>query len=150
MVLWTTFFFLQFQANFLVGEKNLPGSGSGSGSRFLAGSGYGFNEYGSETLAKTIKYLPGYGSFRCTSVKVRFGEKNRVRIRNYIADYLNAAATKNIDSDDSLHLLGTFSQQDQRTRGHCKHRVDSRELCNQSIKLSQKYIIQTDLFLLIR
>ena len=39
-------FFLQFQANFLVGEKNLPGSGSGS--RFLAGSG--FNEYGSETL----------------------------------------------------------------------------------------------------
>ena len=52
MVLWTTFFSLQFQANFLVGEKNLPGSGSGSGSglRFLAGSGSGFNEYGSETL----------------------------------------------------------------------------------------------------
>ena len=44
MVLWTTFFSLQFQANFLVGEKNLPGSGL----RFLAGSG--FNEYGSETL----------------------------------------------------------------------------------------------------
>ena len=37
-------FFLQFQANFFVGEKNLPGSGT----RFLAGSG--FNEYGSETL----------------------------------------------------------------------------------------------------
>ena len=38
------FFSLQFQANFLVGEKNLPGL------RFLAGSGSGFNEYGSETL----------------------------------------------------------------------------------------------------
>ena len=37
-------FSLQFQANFLVGEKNLPGSGL----RFLAGSG--FNENGSETL----------------------------------------------------------------------------------------------------
>ena len=40
------FFSLQFQANFLVGEKNLPGSGSRL--RFLAGSG--FNEYRSETL----------------------------------------------------------------------------------------------------
>ena len=49
MVLWTTFFSLQFQANFLVGEKNLPGL------RFLAGSGSGFNEYGSETLFKSFK-----------------------------------------------------------------------------------------------
>ena len=35
---------------FLVGVTNLPGSGSGSGFRFLAGSGSGFNESGSETL----------------------------------------------------------------------------------------------------
>ena len=55
MVLWTTFFSLQFQANFLVGEKNLPGSGSGSGLRFLAGSG--FNEYRSKTLGETDNYL---------------------------------------------------------------------------------------------
>ena len=48
MVLCTTFFSLQFQANLIVGEKNLPGFGSGS--RFLAGSG--FNEYGSETLLR--------------------------------------------------------------------------------------------------
>ena len=41
------YIFFQFQANFLVGEKNLPGSGL----RFLAGSG--FNEYGSETLEPT-------------------------------------------------------------------------------------------------
>ena len=38
--------------NFLVGEKNLPGSGSGL--RFLAVFGSGFNEYGSETLASTV------------------------------------------------------------------------------------------------
>ena len=48
MVLWTTFFSLQFQGNFLVCAKNLPGSGSGL--RFLAGSGSRFNEYGSKTL----------------------------------------------------------------------------------------------------
>ena len=61
VVLCTTFFSLfNFKQNFLVGEKNLPGSGSrsgsGSGLRFLAGSGSGsgFNEYGSETL-KNIK-----------------------------------------------------------------------------------------------
>ena len=39
---------------FLVGEKNLPGFGSGSGLRFLAVFGSGFNEHGSETLASTV------------------------------------------------------------------------------------------------
>ena len=40
--------FSSISSKFFVGEKNLPGFGSGSGLRFLAGSG--FNEYGSETL----------------------------------------------------------------------------------------------------
>ena len=46
---------------FLVSEKNLPGSGSGSRLRFLAVFGSGFNEYGSETLASTVS-KKGLGS----------------------------------------------------------------------------------------
>ena len=66
MVLWTTFFSLQLQANFLVGEKNLLGSGSGL--RFLAGSG--FNQYGSETLDDAVAaYL---GCYRYLLIKLKY------------------------------------------------------------------------------
>ena len=83
MVLWTTFFSLQFQANFFVGEKNLPGSVFGSGLRFLAGSG--FNEYGFETLLWSRRYLRfGAGAEIIFIINIycrQLGAVLRIRIR---------------------------------------------------------------------
>ena len=107
------FFSLPFQAKFLVGEKNLPGSVSGL--RFLAGSGSGFDEYGSETLLSSVLYGPKY-SVECFQQKsvgnlMRFSlslSLFKSSLRKSVSRFLTPCLRDSYPSGLLIHMLKYF------------------------------------------